>query len=173
MKHGNLRFGFTDLPLAVCQSQSSKSGSDGCVNSPLAGEFNLRGMFVLLRLFRQGHPRIAHCFNGGVDVGLGERVPSGTTEESCFLTGLRVPTNSRGPCRAHAWQIETVSSALSNLCFRVAGIGGRQPETPGLPSLRSVQPRPLDPISWLGQSTRQISAVPAGTFFTADNLTHR
>ena len=55
VKPGNLRSGMTARALAVCQSQSSKSGSDGCANSPLAREFKLGGLFVSLRLSRQGH----------------------------------------------------------------------------------------------------------------------
>ena len=89
VKQGGLRSGFLELPLAVCQSQSSKPGSDGCADSPVEGKFKLRGILVSLRLSRHGHPILAHRFNGGVETGVGQKVPSGTKDERCFLKGVR------------------------------------------------------------------------------------
>ena len=46
----------------------------------------------------------------------------------------------------------------------VAGVGGRQPETPGLPSLRSVQPRPPEPLTYIAHGVGRIKpAANAGT----------
>ena len=53
------------------------------------------------------------------------------------------------------WVQETIN-ALSMIDW-VAGVGGRQPDTPGLPSLRSVQPRPPHPSISVGQSIRSES----------------